>query len=74
MKYKIVVNDTKALYFGKQKLAMHGSASGEEHHRPLLSDELPEGSTEHSETRLRLNREVNGPSSELSAHILAIIS
>ena len=53
IKYKTVVNDTKALRFVKQKLAMHRSASREEHHSPLLSDELPEGSTEHSETGSR---------------------
>lgn len=49
--HKTVVNDTKALV--KQKLAMHGSASREDHHSPLLANELPEGSTERSETGSR---------------------
>lgn len=55
MKYKIVVNDTEALHFVKKTLAMHGASSGEEdhHHHPLLSDELPEGITEHGETGSR---------------------
>lgn len=43
------MKDFKALHFVKQKLPMHRSLSGEEHHSPLLSDGLPEVSTESSE-------------------------
>jgi len=52
-KHKTVVNDTKALHLVKQKLARHRSARGDHHHSPLLSDELPDGSSKCSETGLR---------------------